>query len=91
MVRRVAPRCSVDGDQIRQLPVEILDHIMGLLPIQQAAKTAVLSKVWRDVWSSLTHLCFDDNFFGYFQIKHQKEGKYFKLSSCLYAINKVLL
>ncbi|RAL37557.1 hypothetical protein DM860_000251 [Cuscuta australis] len=44
MVRRVAPRCSVDGDQIRQLPVEILDHIMGLLPIQEAAKTAVLSK-----------------------------------------------
>ncbi|VFQ95334.1 unnamed protein product [Cuscuta campestris] len=91
MVRRVAPHPSVDGDQIRQLPVEILDHIMGLLPIQEAAKTAVLSKLWGDVWSSLTQLCFDYNFFRYFQIKHRKEGKYFKLSSCLYAINKVLL
>ncbi|VFQ95332.1 unnamed protein product [Cuscuta campestris] len=86
-VRRHAPA----RDRISQLPIEILDHIMGLLPVQQAAKTAVLSKVWRDVWFSLTRLCFDHDFFSYFHKKYRRASKYVKKSSCLYVINKVLL
>ncbi|VFQ95310.1 unnamed protein product [Cuscuta campestris] len=91
MARRVVQRGADDLDRISQLPVEILDHIMGLLPIQQAARTAVLSKVWRDLWSSLSHLCFDHLFFSHFNKKYRRASKYIKTSSCFYVITKVLL
>ncbi|RAL37558.1 hypothetical protein DM860_000252 [Cuscuta australis] len=91
MAKPAVRRHAAARDRTSQLPVEILDHIMGLLPIQQAAKTAVLSKVWRDVWFSLTRLCFDHDFFSYFNKKYRRASKYVKKSSCLYVINKVLL
>ncbi|VFR03510.1 unnamed protein product [Cuscuta campestris] len=88
-------RCRADvRDRISELPVEILDHIMGFLPVQQAAKTAVLSKVWRDVWFSLTRLCFhviDDNFFRYFNHKYRAGSECLEESLLFYVISKVLL
>ncbi|CAH9119677.1 unnamed protein product [Cuscuta europaea] len=78
-------------DRISQLPEDILDHILGLLSIQQVAKTAVLSTVWRDLWTTLTQLCFDYDFFEYFDKKYRRDSKYVRKSSGLYVITKVLL
>ncbi|XP_019150042.1 PREDICTED: F-box/FBD/LRR-repeat protein At1g13570-like [Ipomoea nil] len=79
-------------DRISQLPADILDHILGFLPIKDAAKTAVLSSIWRDVWLSLTQLNFDHEFFCYMYKKHRHAIKYAKKSAVsLYVINKVLL
>ncbi|XP_031121357.1 F-box/LRR-repeat protein At3g59200-like [Ipomoea triloba] len=79
-------------DRISQLPADILDHILGFLPIQDAAKTAVLSSIWRDVWFSLTQLNFDHGFFCYIYKKHRHANKYAKKSAVsLYVINKILL
>ncbi|VFQ78055.1 unnamed protein product [Cuscuta campestris] len=101
MERRVVQcrptRCTAAAadarDRISQLPIEILDHIMGLMPIYGAAKTAVLSKLWRDVWSSLSRLCFDESFFTYFDKKCPQEeaSECIRKSRCFYAINKILL
>ncbi|RAL37559.1 hypothetical protein DM860_000253 [Cuscuta australis] len=91
MSRSVVQYHAADGDRISQLPVEILDHIMGLLPVEQAAKTAVLSRVWRDVWFSLSRLCFDDNFFRIFPKKCPRGIKCVTIYSCLYVINNILL
>ncbi|CAH9119670.1 unnamed protein product [Cuscuta europaea] len=77
-------------DRISQLPEDILDHILGLLPIQDVAKIAVLSTIWRDLWFTLTQLCFDCRFFSYFDKKYQYRRHAAK-SSALYVINKVLL
>ncbi|XP_019194860.1 PREDICTED: F-box/FBD/LRR-repeat protein At1g13570-like [Ipomoea nil] len=76
-------------DRIRQLPIEILDNILGFLPIVEAARTAVLSTIWRDCWSSLTQLNFDDKFFAYVGEKYS--GSYNRTSTCMYVINKVLM
>lgn len=79
-------------DRISQLPADILDHILGFVPIQDAAKTAVLSSIWRDVWHSLTQLNFDRGFFCYINNKHHHTSKYVRKSAAsLYVINKVLL
>ncbi|CAH9124128.1 unnamed protein product [Cuscuta epithymum] len=77
-------------DRISQLPEDILDHILGLVPIQDIAKFAVLSTIWRDIWFTLTQLCFDSQFFSYFDKKYQS-SRYVMKSSALYVINKVLL
>ncbi|CAH9119674.1 unnamed protein product [Cuscuta europaea] len=78
-------------DRISQLPEEILDHILGLLRIQQAAKIAVLSTVWRDLWTTLSQLRFDYQFFAYFDKKYRQDSKYVRKSSGLYVITKILL
>ncbi|CAH9096386.1 unnamed protein product [Cuscuta epithymum] len=74
------------GGRTSQLPEEILDHILGLLPIQEAAKTAVLSTVWRDLWTTLTQLCFDDHFFKCFEKNYPWAGEY-----RFYVFTKILL
>ncbi|XP_019149866.1 PREDICTED: F-box/FBD/LRR-repeat protein At1g13570-like [Ipomoea nil] len=79
-------------DRISQLPTDILDHILGLLPIKNAAKTAVLSSIWRGAWSSLTQLNFDDDFFCHIDRKYHRVKKSNKeYAPSLYVINKVLL
>ncbi|KAL9237295.1 hypothetical protein vseg_011863 [Gypsophila vaccaria] len=40
------------NDRISKLPDEILSMILAPLPLQEAARTSVLSKRWRHVWSS---------------------------------------
>ncbi|CAH9119678.1 unnamed protein product [Cuscuta europaea] len=78
-------------DRISQLPAGILDHIMGILPIQEAAKTAVLSTVWRDIWYSLSQLCFDHHFFCYMDRKYRGARKSVRRSCGLHVINNILL
>ncbi|VFR03511.1 unnamed protein product [Cuscuta campestris] len=65
---------------------------MGLLPIQQAAKIAVLSKVWRDAWSGLTRCCFDHHFFLYFENRPREEAnECIEKPLCWNVIKKVIL
>ncbi|XP_031122588.1 F-box/FBD/LRR-repeat protein At1g13570-like [Ipomoea triloba] len=76
-------------DRISQLPTEILDNILGFLPIVEAARTAILSTNRRDCWSNLTQLNFDDQFFAYVRKKYS--DSYNRTSMCMYVINKVLM
>ncbi|XP_019149953.1 PREDICTED: F-box/FBD/LRR-repeat protein At1g13570-like isoform X1 [Ipomoea nil] len=76
-------------DRISQLPIEILDNILGFLPIVEAARTTVLSTIWRGCWSNLTQLNFDDQFFACVGKKYS--GSYNSTTTCMYVINKVLM
>ncbi|CAH9103855.1 unnamed protein product [Cuscuta epithymum] len=71
-------------DRISELPTDICDHILGLLPINESARISVLSTFWRDAWLSLTHLKFDGDFFNYFKHHYMRE-------STMYVINKILM
>ncbi|MFS7929173.1 putative F-box domain, FBD domain, leucine-rich repeat domain superfamily [Helianthus anomalus] len=48
-----------DGD-ISQLPDCILHHILSFIPTKDVVKTAILSKKWNNVWTSVSNLDFDD-------------------------------
>ncbi|KAK9048882.1 hypothetical protein SSX86_032150 [Deinandra increscens subsp. villosa] len=58
-------RCVIQNtgdciDDISQLPDCILHHILSFLPTKDVVKTAVLSKKWNNVWTSVSSLDFDD-------------------------------
>ncbi|KAK2970535.1 hypothetical protein RJ640_001026 [Escallonia rubra] len=48
-------------DRFSALPWEILDNILGRLPVTDVVRTSVLSKKWRDKWVDLSKLVFDDS------------------------------
>ncbi|KAK3018324.1 hypothetical protein RJ639_002979 [Escallonia herrerae] len=48
-------------DRFSELPWEILDNILGRLPVTDVVRTSVLSKKWRDKWVDLSELVFDDS------------------------------
>ncbi|XP_019149871.1 PREDICTED: F-box/FBD/LRR-repeat protein At1g13570-like [Ipomoea nil] len=92
-------------DRISELPVDIVDKILGFLPIKQAARMAVLSTFWRDMWFKLTQLNFDSMFLSHITIKYshalidirtqttqeqQKKNNDIWMSATMYVINKVL-
>ncbi|CAL1408433.1 unnamed protein product [Linum trigynum] len=49
-------------DRISQLPENVIHHILMLLPIKDAARTAFMSTIWRRHWRSIPRLVFDDGF-----------------------------
>ncbi|KAM3368591.1 hypothetical protein ACQJBY_016848 [Aegilops geniculata] len=53
MVKRKRP-----SSQLSDLPMDILCHIISLLPLKEAVRTSILSKHWRYVWCSRTNLEF---------------------------------
>ncbi|VFQ95324.1 unnamed protein product [Cuscuta campestris] len=57
-------------DRFGELPAEVLDMILGFLPIVDAARMAVLSSLWKDSWFSLSNLCFDLHFFSHIDSKY---------------------
>ncbi|CAH9096446.1 unnamed protein product [Cuscuta epithymum] len=91
-------------DRFSELPSEILDNILRLLAIQEAARMAILSKLWREMWLNLRDLNFDWNFFQYIEKKYSsahsalrtKKTKTETISSDtltsagMYVVNKVL-
>ncbi|KAK3010086.1 hypothetical protein RJ639_012207 [Escallonia herrerae] len=48
-------------DRFSALPWEILDDILGRLPVTDVMRTSILSKKWRDKWVDLSKLVFDDS------------------------------
>ncbi|XP_059308696.1 F-box/FBD/LRR-repeat protein At1g13570-like [Lycium ferocissimum] len=49
-------------DIITALPRNVVDRILELLPVHDAARTCVLSKKWRDIWTTLPYLVLDNLF-----------------------------
>ncbi|CAK9143001.1 unnamed protein product [Ilex paraguariensis] len=48
-------------DRLSDLPWDILDNILGHLPIKDAVKTSVFSRKWRYKWFDLSKLVVDDS------------------------------
>ncbi|XP_071696490.1 F-box/FBD/LRR-repeat protein At1g13570-like isoform X2 [Rutidosis leptorrhynchoides] len=91
-------------DMISKLPPGIIETILCLLPIQEAARTSILSKEWRYHWIKIPKLVFDEDTFeevsangvevsGWeptFEAPNQRK-KLTKRCRCFYAIFQVLL
>ncbi|OIS97271.1 f-boxfbd/lrr-repeat protein, partial [Nicotiana attenuata] len=68
---------------ISGLAGNVIDHILELLPVQDAARTSILSRNWRYIWSTLPNLVLDYDF--YHKLIEESESK-FKL-----AVDEILL
>lgn len=55
--------CGAAVDRISNLPRNLTHLIQDGLPIDEAARTSILSKAWRDIWITYPNLVFDDHFF----------------------------
>nr|GMD28568.1 F-box/FBD/LRR-repeat protein At1g13570-like [Ipomoea batatas] len=62
-------------DLISKLPVEIKDRILECLTTRDAARTALLSTHWNDVWLQHEQLMFDYDFVQGFQQSQDVEGR----------------
>nr|GLL33730.1 F-box/FBD/LRR-repeat protein At1g13570-like isoform X2 [Ipomoea trifida] len=60
--RRLKTAPDASRDLISALPVEVKDRILECLPTRDAARAAVLSKSWNDVWLQHGRLAFDWDF-----------------------------
>ncbi|XP_060186132.1 F-box/FBD/LRR-repeat protein At1g13570-like isoform X2 [Lycium barbarum] len=52
-------RVAVEGDRedrISDLPRNVIDRILELLPVEDAARTSILSRKWRYIWAMLPSL-----------------------------------
>ncbi|KAK9282562.1 hypothetical protein L1049_005483 [Liquidambar formosana] len=55
---------TVDAmDRISQLPEPIIHHILSFLHTEDAARTSILSKKWKQMWESFPILDFDQRYF----------------------------
>ncbi|XP_058724941.1 F-box/FBD/LRR-repeat protein At1g13570-like [Vicia villosa] len=50
---------TVVTDRISCLPGHVIDQILSYLPIREAVRTSVLSKIWKNKWYTLPNLVFD--------------------------------
>lgn len=46
------------SDRISALPSEVLCHILSFLPTNYAVRTTLLSKRWKNIWTSVPNLYF---------------------------------
>ncbi|CAL1392432.1 unnamed protein product [Linum trigynum] len=53
---------SDENELISRLPENVIHNILMLLPIKDAARTALSSSTWRRHWRSIPQLVFDDGF-----------------------------
>ncbi|CAI0458649.1 unnamed protein product [Linum tenue] len=76
-----------NADRISQLPSDVMQLILTLLPVKDAAKTATLSRQWRHNWRSNTRFVFDSDFG-----EISKEGDYdSKANALMLEIYRALL
>ena len=57
---RVYHREKEEKDGINRLPYKVLCHILSFLPTKYAVGTSILSTTWKNLWSSVPNLDFDD-------------------------------
>ncbi|XP_058724939.1 F-box/FBD/LRR-repeat protein At1g13570-like [Vicia villosa] len=50
---------TVVTDMISCLPGHVIDQILSYLPIREAVRTSVLSKIWKNKWYTLPNLVFN--------------------------------
>ncbi|KAL6012599.1 hypothetical protein ACLOJK_003088 [Asimina triloba] len=51
--------CCSKEDRLSNLPPNVLDAILVLLPIRDAVRTSILSRTWRYRWTSISQLVFN--------------------------------
>ncbi|XP_071696079.1 F-box/FBD/LRR-repeat protein At1g13570-like [Rutidosis leptorrhynchoides] len=67
-------------DRLSTLPPNIIEKILCLVPIREAGRTCILSKIWRYTWTKIPKLVFDEDTF-----QVSDEDKFF------YVIYQILL
>ncbi|CAM8987404.1 unnamed protein product [Rhodiola kirilowii] len=67
------------NDRISDLPDEILDYILGRLPLPDVVRTRVLSKRWSNCWTRHGKLDFGPDFVKKYVKGNDKEYKYVKI------------
>ncbi|GJN06856.1 hypothetical protein PR202_ga24625 [Eleusine coracana subsp. coracana] len=50
------PEVGGDDEGIDVLPDGVLAHIIGFLPAEEAVRTSMLARRWRDLWKTATGL-----------------------------------
>nr|GLL33360.1 F-box/FBD/LRR-repeat protein At1g13570-like [Ipomoea trifida] len=75
MARRLKSVPDASRDLISELPLEVKDRILGCLRTPEAARTAMLSKHWNDVWLQHGQLVFDSDFLESVEQWYDGEGR----------------
>ncbi|WOH08811.1 hypothetical protein DCAR_0728259 [Daucus carota subsp. sativus] len=79
---------SLDDDRLSNLPLALKHIILNRLPIHDAARTCVLSKAWRETWT--TQPCLALNMLFYVRVIHNKNQEAAQLSAFSAAVDKIL-
>ncbi|XP_019188343.1 PREDICTED: F-box/FBD/LRR-repeat protein At1g13570-like [Ipomoea nil] len=82
----MATKCNSSRDVISELPAEIKERILERLPTRDAARTAILSTGWRDVWLGLGRIVVDSDLL---QCVQRRQGD--KTIAFVNMINVILL
>uniref|UniRef100_A0A803L7G1 F-box domain-containing protein n=1 Tax=Chenopodium quinoa TaxID=63459 RepID=A0A803L7G1_CHEQI len=77
------------SDRISNMPPNVSQQILDCLPLQQAARTSVLSKYWRNKWASTSQLILDWSFITSICEKRSEPSD--KLLAYNKAVNDILL
>ena len=65
---RKATKFALD-DVFSSMPDGVITNILNRLPLQDAVRTSTLSRNWRDKWTTMNQLVFDEDFYLYLQKK----------------------
>nr|GEY83976.1 hypothetical protein [Tanacetum cinerariifolium] len=88
-----------DLDAFNNIPLSIIEHILCLLPIKDAVRTSILSKIWRYRWTKIPKLEFKlEDMVNDYQLEEQLFADWSSESKALmmrckrfFAIHQVLL
>ncbi|KAL6634218.1 hypothetical protein ACP70R_026889 [Stipagrostis hirtigluma subsp. patula] len=56
--------CTVSSDRISSLPQEIKGYILSYLNVEEAIRASILSRTWRNVWTTMPVIRLCDSSFG---------------------------
>lgn len=77
------------ADIVSGLPRNIVNNILERMPVRDAARTSILSRKWRYIWSSHPHVVLHKDFFEHNFIRNKPPP--FSADEFVYAIEKILL